>query len=300
MHEAFRPLGELRALRDPVLIAAFSGWNDNGGSAVATLAYLIEQWEASELGEIDPQPFYDFTVQRPRVYLKDGEREIDWPQNRIHVAHPPGADRDFLLLAGSEPHLKWRTFTEIIAELMREVGASTSVTLGAQPAPVPHTRPVPVTLSASHPDFEELFGLKAPASRYQGPTGIVGVLNLHQRSLSWNNASLWAQVPHYLTIGPNPSVALSLVHLIDYGFHTSTPLDAMQQRIEQFDAQVREALAQSPDAEGYVQGLEEQYDASRPALPAADDAPTGEPLPRTEEIMEGLERFLRENRGDGD
>jgi proteasome assembly chaperone (PAC2) family protein len=297
MHEALRLNDELKPLERPVLIASFSGWNDNGGAATHTIDYLVEQWGGRELASIDPEPFYDFTVQRPRVRLENDERVIDWPQNRILLARPEGADRDFLLLQGVEPHLRWRTFTGIIADVMRETGCSTSVTLGAQPAGVPHTRPLPLNLSASHPDFEDLFGLKAPASRYQGPTGIVGVMNLHHRSLDWRNASLWALIPHYLTIGPNPNAAISLVGALDSAYHLNTTMVPLEAQAEEFTRQVRQAMAQSSDAEAYVRQLEEQYDSNRPPVPRALQEPRAEELPATEDILSDLERFLRESRG---
>lgn len=297
MHEALQLTDELRPLQRPVLIAAFSGWNDNGAAATHTIEYLIEQWEAKPLATIDPEPFYDFTVQRPRVHLEGDERVIEWPQNRLLRARPPGADRDFLLLQGVEPHLRWRTFTEIIADVMRASECTTSVTLGAQPAGVPHTRPLPLNLSASHPDFEELFGLKAPASRYQGPTGIVGVMNLHHRALEWRNASLWALIPHYLTIGPNPNAAISLARALDAAYHSRTPIAPLETQAEEFLRQVRQAMAQSADADAYVRQLEEQYDANRPSVPRALEQPRAEELPATEEILSDLENFLRESRG---
>ena len=213
MHEALRPLDEVRPLREPVLIAAFSGWNDFGGAAVATLDHLAELWGARDLAEIPPEPFFDFTVQRPVVRLEGDQRVIDWPTPTFRVASPKGAERDFVLLTGAEPHLRWRTFTDAVADLMREVGATTSITIAAQAAAIPHTRPLPVTLSASDPEFETQFGLKVPESRYEGPTGIVGVLNVLQRHRGWRNASLWAQIPHYLTVGPNPNAIAALVEV---------------------------------------------------------------------------------------
>ncbi|MFN8639980.1 MAG: PAC2 family protein [Dehalococcoidia bacterium] len=297
MHEALRLTAELKPLQRPVLIAAFSGWNDNGGAAIHAIEYLIEQWAATPLGSIDPEPFYDFTVQRPRVHLEGNERVLDWPENRLLIARPPGAERDFVLVQGVEPHLRWRTFMEIVAEVMRAVDCTTSVTLGAQPAGVPHTRPLPLNLSASHPDFEELFGLQSPASRYQGPTGIVGVMNLHHRSLGWRNASLWALIPHYLTVGPNPNAAISLTRALDAAYGSRTPIAALEVQAEEFARQVRGAMAQSPDADAYVRQLEEQYDSNRPAVPRALQPPRNEELPATEDILSDLENFLRESRG---
>jgi proteasome assembly chaperone (PAC2) family protein len=298
MHEALRALGEseLRPLRDPVLLAAFTGFTDAPGAATAAVRTLADQWGATPLVELDPERFFDFTVQRPRARLEDGERVLDWPENRIYLASPEGADRDFLLLPGVEPHLRWRTFCEVIEEVLRTTGSTMSITLGAQPSAVPHTRPLPVTLSASHPEFESLFGLKAPTSRYQGQTGIVGVLNVHLRRLQWRNASLWGMAPHYLTLGPNPNIAVQLLALVDRAFGTTTSVDALREEIESFDEQVAQVLEESDEARAYVRQLEEQYDANQPALPAP--APEELELPPTPELLDDLERFLRDQRQD--
>ncbi len=296
MHEALRQLGEVRALRDPVLIAAFTGFTDGHGAATAAVRALISEWGAQPLAEIDPERFFDFTVQRPRTRTEDGERILEWPENRFYVASPPGATRDFILLAGVEPHLRWRTFCEAIEDILRMTGSTMSVTLGAQPSAVPHTRPLPVSLSASHTEFEDLFGLKAPASRYQGQTGIVGVLNVHLRSLGWRNASLWGMAPHYLTVGPNPAIAIQLLSLIDQAFGTTTSTDDLREEAAAFAEQVSQVLDESDEAKQYVQQLEEQYDANQPQapLPPARDLD----LPSTPELLDDLERFLRDQRRD--
>ena len=296
MHEALRPLDEVRPLREPVLIAAFSGWNDFGRAAVATLDHLAELWGARDLAEIPPEPFFDFTVQRPVVRLEGDQRVIDWPTPTFRVASPKGAERDFVLLTGAEPHLRWRTFTDAVADLMREVGATTSITIAAQAAAIPHTRPLPVTLSASDPEFETQFGLKVPESRYEGPTGIVGVLNVLQRHRGWRNASLWAQIPHYLTVGPNPNAIAALVEVLDRGFGTTTSLASIQGRAERFADQVREAMTESSEAESYIRQLEEQYDANVPQLSLPEQG--GGELPPAEDLLTDLESFLREQRED--
>jgi proteasome assembly chaperone (PAC2) family protein len=296
MHDALRALGDVRPLRDPVLLAAFTGFTDGPGAAAQAVRTLVTAWDAQPLAEVDPERFYDFTVHRPRTRLVDGERVVDWPENKFWVASPKGSERDFILFAGVEPHLRWRTFCAAFEDLLRETGSTMSITLGAQPSAVPHTRPLPVTLSASHPEFEEIFGLKAPASRYQGQTGIVGVLNVHLRSLGWQNASLWAMSPHYLTVGPNPHIGIQLLNLVDHGFGTSTPVEELQQEAETFDEQVQQVLDDSDEAKAYVLQLEEQYDSNRPALPAPP--PEDRELPPTPQLLDDLERFLREQRND--
>lgn len=304
MHEALRLAGELRPLRDPVLIAAFAGFTDPSGAAVATVRYLQEHWHAAPLASIDPDQFYDFTVQRPAIRYVDHERILDWPENVFSVASPPGADRDFVLLAGIEPHLRWRTFLAAVEEVLRETGSTMSVTLGAQSSAVPHTRPLPVTLSSRDEDFERIFGMRAPLSRYQGPTGIVGVLNLQTRAHGWKNASLWALLPHYLSSGPNPSAAVSLIRLIDRGFGTDTPTAELEEHARAYQEQVRIGLQASPDVERHVRELEEQYDAQHPLLAApgasSSDAPTAGAdldLPSAPDLLDDLDEFLRGQRG---
>ncbi|MBM4415666.1 MAG: PAC2 family protein [Chloroflexi bacterium] len=297
MHERLRMLDTPAApLRDPVLLIALTGWTDAAGIATSTLDYLVERWDAHPVAEIDHEPFYDFTVQRPQVRLEDGQRTLNWSRNRCYLARPPGADRDLLLLVGVEPHLRWRMFTDVIVELMRTLGVTTTITLGAQPAAVPHTRPLPVTLSASDDAFEQQFGLKIPVSRYEGPTGMIGVLNVGLRALGWRNASLWALLPHYLNAGANPNAIVSLVRTLDRGFGTSTPLAPIEERVAAFAEQVDEAMEHTAEADDYVRMLEEQFDQSshearEPAAPAE--------LPSSDELLSDLERFLREQRDDG-
>jgi predicted ATP-grasp superfamily ATP-dependent carboligase len=299
MHDAIRPLRELQPLRDPVFLAAVRGFADGAGAAAHAVRYLVDQWGAEPVADIDSEPFFDFTVQRPHVRVEDDERVIDWPENRFYVASPPGSERDFVLFTGTEPHLRWRTFTRAVQSVLEEVGSQVSITMGAQPSSVPHTRPSPVVLSASHPEFETLFGLQAPGSRYQGQTGIVGVLNLHLRSLGWRNASLWVMAPHYISIGPNPHVAISLVRLFNRAFDTATPVESLSDEARDFDQQVEEVLAESGDAAAYVRQLEEQYDSNRPALPPGTESAEDNELPPSGELISDLERFLRDQLGDG-
>ena len=298
MHELVEPIGEVRPLRDPVLIAAFSGWNDFGGAAAAAIDHIARQWKASDLAEIRNERLFDFTVERPKVRLEGEQRVIDWPRHRFRLASPPGAERDFVLLSGPEPHLRWRTFTEAIADFMVEVGATLSITIAAQAGAVPHTRPLPVTLSASDSDFEGQFGLRVPQSRYEGPTGIVGAFNVDQRQRGFRNASLWAQLPHYLSAGPNPNAISALVQLIDRGFGTETSLARIERRIERFKEQVQQAITESGEAESYIRMLESQYDANLPQLTEPDTGDDPE-LPSAEDLLSDLEGFLRDQRDEG-
>src|SRR4051812_46724517 len=189
------------ALERPVLVAAFRGWNDGGQGASLAAGYLAKRWDARRFAEIDSEGFYDFQATRPHVSLEEGmTRRIDWPETVFYHARPDGLDRDVVLLLGIEPNLRWRTFTDLVAGLAGELGIELLITLGALLADVPHTRSAPVTGSASDKELVERLGLSA--SRYEGPTGIVGVLHdvCGQRGIP--SASLWAAVPHYVSLTP--------------------------------------------------------------------------------------------------
>src|SRR6266511_610462 len=200
---------ELPSLTRPVLISAFRGWNDGGQGASLAGGYLAKSWDAERFAEIDPEEFFDFQATRPHVSLVEGmTRRIDWPENAFYHAPLPGTDRDAVLLLGIEPNLRWRTFASLVLDLAQELGVEIFVSLGALLADVPHTRPAPVTGSASDPELVASLGLQQ--SRYQGPTGIVGVLHDAFRIGGIPSASLWAAVPHYVSLTPSPRAAYAL------------------------------------------------------------------------------------------
>ena len=197
------------SLERPVLIAAFRGWNDGGQGASLAAGYLAKTWDAQRFAEIDPEGFFDFQSTRPQVKLEEGfTRRIDWPETVFYHARPDGMDRDAVLLLGVEPNLRWRTFAGLVVDFARELGVELVVTLGALLADVPHTRPAPVTGSATDPDLIEQLGLQA--SRYEGPTGIVGVVHDACKRAGIASASLWAAVPHYVSLAPSPKAAGAL------------------------------------------------------------------------------------------
>ena len=205
LNVTFRP-----RLRRPVLIAAFRGWNDGGQGASLGAAYLAKQWEAARFAEIEPEDFFDFQSVRPHVSLVEGEtRKVDWPDNAFFHASIPGADRDAILLLGIEPNLRWRTFSGLVLELAQDLGVEMLVTLGSLLADVPHTRPAPVTAAATDPALVAELGLEP--SRYEGPTGIVGIVHDLCRTADIPSVSLWAAVPHYVSLAPSPRAALALV-----------------------------------------------------------------------------------------
>src|ERR671916_2202879 len=197
-------------LEQPLLISAFRGWNDGGQGASLAAGYLARLWDADQIAEVDPEEFFDFQATRPHVKLVEGlTRQIDWPETTFYAARPADLDRDIVLLLGIEPNLRWRAFTDLVVGFAEELGVELVVTLGSLLADIPHTRPSPVTGSASDEELVERLGLQA--SRYEGPTGIVGVFHDSCKQHGLPSASLWAAVPHYVSLTPSPRAALALL-----------------------------------------------------------------------------------------
>jgi proteasome assembly chaperone (PAC2) family protein len=270
------------SLERPVLIAAFRGWNDGGQGASLAAGYLAKAWDARRFAEIDPEEFFDFQSTRPQVRLEDGfTRRIDWPETVFFHARPAGMDRDAVLLLGIEPSLRWRTFAGLIVDFAKELGVDLVVTLGALLADVPHTRAAPVTGSATDQDLIERLGLQA--SRYEGPTGIVGVLHDACRRAEIPSASLWAAVPHYVSLAPSPKAAAALCQRL--GTLLGAPIDTaeLDEAAEAYVQQVSDAIAADEDTAAYVEDLEQRADE----LDATD-------IPSGESLAAELSRFLRE------
>jgi proteasome assembly chaperone (PAC2) family protein len=276
-------------LREPVLIAAFRGWNDGGQGASLAGGYLAKIWEADRFADIEPENFFDFQATRPHVSLVDGQtRHIDWPENAFYHAPIPGVDRDAVLLLGIEPNLRWQTFTDMIAELARELGVEMMVTLGSLLADVPHTRPSPVTGGATDQELIERLGLQR--SRYEGPTGIVGVLHDAFSRSSIPSVSLWAAVPHYVSLAPSPRAALALCQRLGDVLGTQIDTSELEEASERYSEQVSEAVSSDEETSAYVEELEQRAEL----LEDEEDIPSGESLAAE------LTRFLREReRGNG-
>jgi proteasome assembly chaperone (PAC2) family protein len=276
-------------LKAPVLIAAFRGWNDGGQGASLAAGYLAKLWRADRFADIDPESFYDFQATRPHVALEEGlTRRIDWPENAFYHATVPGIDRDAVLLLGVEPNLRWRAFSSLVIGLAGDLGVELMLTLGALLADVPHTRPAPVTGSASDAKLIEELGLQG--SRYEGPTGIVGVLHDACRRKGVPSASLWAAVPHYASLAPSPRAALALCERLGGLLGTEVDTGELAEAVDRYNEQVSAAVASDPDTAAYVEQLEERADT----LAAEEDLPSGESLAAE------LTRYLREReREDG-
>jgi len=271
-------------LEHPVLVAAFRGWNDGAQAASLAAGYLAKTWGAERFAEIDPENFFDFQATRPHVSLEEGlTRRIDWPETVFYHARPEGLDRDVVLLLGIEPNLRWRTFTELVVGLARDLGTELLITLGALLADVPHTRSAPVTGSATDEELVERLGLSA--SRYEGPTGIVGVIHDACGRSGIPSASLWAAVPHYVAAVPNPKAALALLRRLEGLVGVAVEASGLEEEAESYESQVSRAVAANPEIEELVKRLEEEQSDR---LDIEEDVPSGESLARD------FERYLRQ------
>jgi proteasome assembly chaperone (PAC2) family protein len=275
----------LPSLRDPVVLAAFEGWNDAGEAASGAVEHLHRVWGAQPLVEFDPEAYHDFQVNRPVVrFTDDGRRRITWPTTRLSWASPPGANRDVVLVRGIEPSMRWRTYTDEILGHTARLQASTLVTLGALLADVPHTRPIPISSTTDDPAM--LARLSLEQSRYEGPTGIVGVLQDAATAAGLPALSLWAAVPHYVGHSPSPKAVLALLGRVEDLLEVSVPLEDLAAEAEAWEHGVDELAGEDEEIGEYVRQLEQAKDTTD--LPeASGDA-----------IARDFERYLR-RRGDG-
>ncbi len=271
---------DLPALRRPVLIAAFEGWNDAGDAASGAVEHLESAWDARKVHALDPDEYYDFQVNRPTVRIVDGDvRRLTWPTTRFAVASPPGADRDVVLVRGHEPNMRWRGFCDEVLAVAAELRVELVVTLGALLADSPHTRPVPVSGTASDRATTDALGLER--SRYEGPTGIVGVLSdrCHQAGLP--AVSFWAAVPHYVSSPPVPKATLALLRRVEDLLDLPVPLGELPEQAREWERSVDEIAADDPEVRAYIASLEEREPEEE--LPEASG----------EAIAKEFERYLR-------
>lgn len=291
---------ELPSLRRPVLIAAFAGWNDAGQAATSAIRFLGERWSAERFATIDPEEFFDFTTARPLIRLGSGlERDLEWPANVFFHHTEPALSRDAVLLLGTEPHLRWRAFTDSVLDLARQCGVELVVSVGAFLGDAVHSRPVPLIGYATRAGLSRrLMGLGVSPSRYEGPTGIVGALHDACRRGGMASATLWAAAPHYLATTTNPKAAAALLQCLDSFLELGIDLGEIERAAVRFEAQVEEALAANPELAAYLRQLEERLDAS--VEPEAGTAAEGPELPPGEAVVEELEKFLRERRQEGE
>jgi len=278
-------LASVPELVDPVLVAAFEGWNDAGDAATAAVEHLETVWDAQLLGELDPEEFYDFQVNRPVVGLgEDGVRVITWPTTRLSYARVEGLDRDIVLMRGIEPNVRWRGFTAELVGLAHELGVGLVVTLGALLADSPHTRPIPVSSTSADPGMARTLHLEQ--SRYEGPTGIVGVFGQACNGAGVPAVSIWAAVPHYVAQPPSPKATLALLRRVEDLLDVPIPMGELPEEARAWERGVDELAADDTEVADYVRSLEEARDTTE--LPEA----SGEAIARE------FERYLK-RRDDG-
>ena len=269
-------------LRSPVVIAGFEGWNDAGDAATSAVRALGSLWNADPFADIDPEEFYDFTANRPQVRLVEGRtRAIEWPPNGFWSATIPGTDVDVVLLQGTEPGLRWRTFCDQVLAVVRALDARLVVTLGALLAEVPHTRPVRVIGTAQ--DDELIERLRLHRSTYEGPTGIVGVLHDALRQRGVPSLSLWAAVPTYVSGPASPVAALALVRRVAELLAVSVEVDTLESEGSAYLQRIDEVVADDDDLSEFLERLEEAYDEEESA---------GRTDPA--DLIAEVERFLRD------
>lgn len=278
-------------LRAPALVCAFTGWNDAGDAASAALRFLGTSLGGTRFAQIDPEEFYDYQSTRPRVFLDENDmRQIEWPAIELYEVRCPRAPRDLVLLSGPEPSFRWRGFTKLVVEVAEALGTQMVVTLGALLADVPHSLPVHVSGMSS--DDVLIERLQLERGRYEGPTGIVGVLNAACQDAGVPSASLWAAVPHYVAAAPNPKAALALVRKLESLVGVSVDASELEEAAEEYERQVSLAVQSDPDVQEFVERLEKAAEEE-----AEDFDPTQ--LPSGDLIARDFQRFLRQQPPEG-
>ena len=273
-------LADLPELTDPVMIAAFEGWNDAGEAATSAVEHLARVWDAEPFAALDPEEYYDFQVNRPTVGVDaDGHRRVTWPTTRLLAARVPSLGRDVVIVDGIEPSMRWRGYAVELLECAERMGVTAIITIGALLADVPHTRPIPITATSDDPSM--LDNLDVEQSRYEGPTGIVGVLSDAAVQAGLPSVSLWAAVPHYAGAGPSPKASLALLRRVEDLLDVPIPLEDLPELAQAWERGVDELAEGDSEVGDYVRALEQAKDTTE--LPEASG----------EAIAQEFERYLR-------
>jgi proteasome assembly chaperone (PAC2) family protein len=284
-------------LRSPIVIAAFAGWNDAGEAASTAARHLADVWATREFATIDPEEFYDFSSTRPQVRLSDGvHREIVWPANEFSASSVLNSDLDAVVLIGTEPQQRWRTFCAEVLDVVTDLDARMLITMGALLAEVPHSRPVSVIGTAAEGELIDRYGLQR--SRYEGPTGIVGVLHDACGTAGLASLSLWAAVPAYVQGAPSPKAALALVERVADVLELAIPTTSLEIASAAYEREVDEVVNNDEDLTGYVNRLEVMVDSGQPFGDDDDDIDEVDSGDTVDDLVEELERYLRDQRGD--
>jgi proteasome assembly chaperone (PAC2) family protein len=284
---------KIPALRNPVMLIAFSGWNDAAEAATGAASHILGAWTDAEhaindqvgvvpelIADIDPEEFYDFQVNRPIVDVDESQiRSLTWPGTQIFGLATPNFDFDFIIVRGVEPSMKWKTFTHDLLDLADDLEVQRIITLGSMLADAPHSRPITVTGSGAHPEIAKRLGVEV--SRYEGPTGILGVIAEACLRRGIDAISLWAAIPHYASNSPSPKATLALINALEDFLEISLPQGDLHADSLEWESEVDELAREDSDVAEYVKALEESKDSA-----LLSDV-SGEDLARE------LERFLR-------
>ena len=271
---------QIPPLRSPIMVFAFGGWNDAGEAATGAASHLLSIWEYSLIGRFDPEDFYDFQVNRPMVSVDDSKiRRITWPTTEVFGIRTPQFDFDLVVVKGLEPSMRWKSFTNDLLDLADDLEVSKILTLGSLLADTPHSRPISVSGSGSHPEIAKRLGVEV--SRYEGPTGILGVLQEAAQTRGVDSISLWAAIPHYASTPPSPKATLALINAIEDFLNISIPLGDLSEQSRMWEIGIDEMAQEDTELGEYVRQLEASKDETE--LPEA----TGEAIARE------FERYLR-------
>ena len=278
---------QIPLLRNPVMIMAFSGWNDAAEGASGAIEHLLSIWREKDdeilpqlIADVEPEDFYDFQVNRPQVSIDDSSiRNITWPSTQIFGLEMPSMDRDLVIVTGVEPSMRWKTFTTDLLDLADDLEVSLVVTLGSLLADTPHSRPITVTGTGAHPNIAGRLGVSV--SKYEGPTGILGIIQDGCMRRGIDAISLWAAVPHYASASPSPKASLALINSLEDFLEVSFPLGTLQEEADEWEKSVDELAAEDNDVAEYVKALEESKDAAE--LPDVSG----------DSIAKEFERYLR-------
>ena len=284
---------KIPALRSPVMLIAFSGWNDAADAATGVTSHILGAWTdgihavdeqtgvvPELIAEVDPEDFYDFQVNRPMVHMDDSHlRSLTWPGTQVFGLQMPDLEIDFVIVRGVEPSMKWKTFTQDLIDLAEDLDVSMIVTLGSMLADAPHSRPITVTCSGAHPEIANRLGVAV--SRYEGPTGILGVLADACLRRGLDAVSLWAAIPHYASNSPSPKATLALLNALEDLLEITLPQGELPTQSLEWESEVDELAREDSEVADYVKALEESKDSALLADVSGD------------EIARELERFLR-------
>ena len=276
----------LNELNNPVIITAFEGWNDAGEAATTAVKYFQDRFSAIKVGAIESEEFFDFTISRPVIEIPDEHREIIWPATEILIAKMFDSKHDLVIIVGHEPQLRWRTFTEQVIEVTSLIESHMVVTLGSLLTDIPHSRPVKVFGSSD--DSELAKRLNLPPSTYEGPTGIVGVINSVLREKEIPSMSLWAGVPSYVSGAHSPKAALALVERLADVLEIGISCTDLEIASAAYERQINELVAEDMDTAEYVNHLEEDFD---------HNSEVNEEDSNPELLVSEVEDFLRNQTG---